>query len=181
MHTPFRLTTCRLAQGAAPLLALLMACLLSACGSKRSALIDRAIDRAEVKLGLTVSRKDYFPLYLEVADWLGTPYRNGGTTRRGVDCSGFVQAIVKAAYGQQLSRTTREQMSRSGRRIARHRLQEGDLVFFSSSRSQKTPTHVGIYLKDGCFAHASSSRGVCVSSLEEDYWDGTYLQAIRRK
>lgn len=176
---------CRHTRPAARVLHLSVLCclalLLTACGSKKSALIDRAIDRAEVKLGLSVGRSDYFPLYLEVADWLGTPYRMGGTTRRGVDCSGFVQQIVDAAYGQKLRRTTREQMDHSGRRIARRQLREGDLVFFSTARSRRRPDHVGIYLKDGRFAHASSSRGVCLSSLDEDYWDQCFLQAVRRK
>jgi lipoprotein Spr len=161
-----------------------IACLtlaLPSCGSKRSALIDQAISRAEVRLGMPIGKHNYYPLYLEVADWLGTPYRNGGTTRRGVDCSGFVQAIVDAAYGEQISRTTRDQMARSGQRISRRNLREGDLVFFSSGRSKKTPTHVGIYLQDGLFAHASSSRGVCISSLDEGYWDENYLAAVRRK
>lgn len=175
----FPISPFRPPQAAVLMAAICMAVALSACGSKRNTLIIQAIGRAEVKLGMRIDKHDYFPLYLEIADWLGTPYRTGGTTRRGVDCSGFVQAIVEAAYGKKLSRTTREQMARSGRRIPRRKLREGDLVFFSSGRPKKTPTHVGIYLKDGYFAHASSSRGVCVSSLGEGYWDANYLQAVR--
>lgn len=109
------------------------------------------------------------------ADWAGTPHRLGGTTVRGVDCSGFVQRVYSGAFNLHLPRTTREQVD-AGARVSRRDLRPGDLVFF------KPPTrtrHVGIYLSNGEFAHASSSRGVMISELDEEYWDRAYWTSRR--
>lgn len=169
------------------LIGLLLA--LPSCGSRKS-WINNAIVRAEQRLDLPIGKKDYYPLYIEVSEWLGTPYRAGGTTRRGIDCSGFVQAVVRTAYGETLQRSSQAQLEKDVRLIARSKLREGDLLFFTSrplgkkkKRSLRNVrvSHVGIYLKDGKFAHASTSRGVIVSSLDETYWSQTFYTAGRRK
>ncbi|MFA6872654.1 MAG: C40 family peptidase [Bacteroidaceae bacterium] len=133
------------------------------------------IQKAEDKLGMSIDKKDYFPLYLEVADWLGTPYRYGGTSKNGVDCSGFTCAIFQKAYDRKLPRNSKQQYELSKRKIKKRALKEGDLVFFSAKNAQNTVSHVGVYLKEGRFAHASTSRGVIISSLYENYWQQNWV------
>lgn len=110
----------------------------------------------------------------EGQDWLGTPYRWGGTTRRGIDCSSFVQQLVRSTFDIELPRTTATQVAR-GVRISRDDLVPGDLVFFR----RRGVRHVGVYLGGGEFIHASSSRGVTVSTMESGYWDRYYWQSRR--
>ena len=104
--------------------------------------------------------------------WAGTRYRMGGTTRRGIDCSAFMQETFAAAFGMSLPRSTREQRY-LGRQIQKHQLQQGDLVFFRGNN------HVGVYMGNNKFMHASSSQGVTISSLDESYWSRTYTQSRR--
>ena len=106
--------------------------------------------------------------------WLGTPYRWGGTTRRGIDCSSFVQQLVRATFDIELPRTTATQVHR-GERVSRDELIPGDLVFFR----RRGVRHVGVYLGAGDFIHASSSRGVTVSTMDSGYWSRYYWQSRR--
>lgn len=108
-------------------------------------------------------------------EWAGTPYRAGGLSQRGVDCSGFVYLTFRDQLGRDLPRTTQEQL-RQGKRVARTELDTGDLVFFRTGFKTR---HVGIYLGDNQFLHASSSRGVMISSLSNNYWDRAFLQGRR--
>ena len=106
---------------------------------------------------------------IDVADdWIGTPYRFGGTTKSGVDCSAFVQNVYKS-IGINLPRTSRDQYSFT-RRISRENLEVGDLVFFK--RSTRI-SHVGIYIGNNHMIHASTSRGVIRESLDRDYLQNT--------
>lgn len=109
------------------------------------------------------------------AAWDGTPHRWGGTSRRGVDCSGLVQAIFANRFDVALPRTTREQ-AREGQKVRAHRRLPGDLVFFKTTPKTR---HVGIYLGDGEFVHASSSSGVTISRLDGAYWQRTYWMTRR--
>lgn len=104
--------------------------------------------------------------------WAGTRYRLGGTGARGIDCSAFMQETFASAFGISLPRSTSEQQA-VGKRINKHELKQGDLVFFRSNR------HVGVYLGNGKFMHASTSQGVTISSLDENYWIRTYTQSRR--
>ena len=104
-----------------------------------------------------------------IRDRIGTPYRGGGETKRGTDCSGMTCQIYKKVYHTKLQRSTDGQKKESSK-VARRNLREGDLVFFSSRKSRRKVAHVGIYLKDGKFVHASTSQGVIVSSLNEPYY-----------
>ncbi|MCD8512752.1 MAG: NlpC/P60 family protein [Nitrincola sp.] len=106
--------------------------------------------------------------------WAGTPYRLGGTDKSGIDCSGFVQTIFTDAFDFQLPRSTSEQVN-IGVPVQRHSLEPLDLVFFKTGRTQ----HVGIYLGDGEFLHASTSRGVIISKLDNPYWKRNYWTARR--
>ncbi|BFU59365.1 MULTISPECIES: C40 family peptidase [Rodentibacter] len=105
-------------------------------------------------------------------EWVGTRYRMGGTNKRGIDCSAFMQTAFWSAYGIELPRSTAEQRH-LGRKIGKQELQKGDLVFFRGNN------HVGVYIGNNRFMHASSSQGVTISSLNENYWARTYTQSRR--
>ncbi|HMB89371.1 MAG TPA: NlpC/P60 family protein, partial [Rhodothermales bacterium] len=98
--------------------------------------------------------------------WRGTPYRYGGTTRDGIDCSAFVQVVYGDVFGIDLPRATAQQVH-EGEMINHRDLRPGDLVFF---KTRPRTRHVGIYLGEGEFAHASTSQGVMISHLSESYW-----------
>jgi cell wall-associated NlpC family hydrolase len=112
---------------------------------------------------------------LEVVSYLGVPYRYGGNSKAGIDCSGFASAVYAAATEKRIPRSTRE-MFGVGTVIAKDDLEFGDLVFFNTTG--RRPSHVGIYLEDDLFAHASV-RGVTISSLESTYYRKRYLGARR--
>ncbi|PSR01183.1 MAG: glycoside hydrolase [Bacteroidetes bacterium QS_8_68_28] len=114
-------------------------------------------------------------LRAETRHWEGTPYRRGGTTRRGVDCSGFMQRVFENTLDVQLSRSTRSQVQ-EGEPVPRSNLRAGDLVFFRPGGKGR---HVGVYVGDGEFAHASTSAGPTISPLEREYWQDTYWTARR--
>jgi len=107
--------------------------------------------------------------------WLGTPYRDGGMGKNGIDCSGFVQHTYSSVFGIALPRSTRHQV-RSGSRIARPELKPADLVFFKTALFGR---HVGVYSGGGQFIHVSSKRGVSMSYLNEGYWNDHFWQARR--
>ncbi len=109
----------------------------------------------------------------------GVRYRFGGTTKRGMDCSG----VVYVAYGSQnvlLPRVSRD-MAKRGRKISLRKVKKGDLVFFRTSKSRRGINHVGLVVshKKGVirFIHSTSSRGVIVSSLSEKYWKKAFVKA----
>jgi len=108
-------------------------------------------------------------------DYIGVPYRWGGTTPSGFDCSGFVGYTYKQA-GYTLPRTTSE-MYHVGDSVSKSELKDGDLVFFQTYKSG--PSHAGIYIGDNQFVHASSTNGVRIDSLSSSYWSRTYYGAKR--
>ena len=108
-------------------------------------------------------------------DWKGVPYRYGGLSPRGVDCSGFVYLTFLSRLGMEVPRTTTE-LLQSGEKVKRDEIQVGDLVFFRTGPGNR---HVGIYMGNGDFLHASSSQGVMTSSLSNPYWHRRYWQARR--
>lgn len=107
--------------------------------------------------------------------WAGTPYRYGGQSSQGIDCSSFVRHALSAVDSYRLPRTAAAQ-ARTGHRIAPRDLSAGDLVFFKTGRLSR---HVGIYIGDGRFMHASSSDGVTISRLGNIYWRHHYWQSRR--
>ena len=109
--------------------------------------------------------------------WYGTRYRMGGTDRSGVDCSAFVQHFMISMYNTTVPRTSGEQFIQS-ERISTSELQEGDLVFFRTQR-RKQVSHVGVYLRNNKFAHASTSSGVMISDLRETYYKTRFIGAGR--
>ncbi|MDO5301622.1 MAG: C40 family peptidase [Tissierellia bacterium] len=112
----------------------------------------------------------------EAYDRMGIPYVWGGTTRDGYDCSGFIYDIYVNGLGYELPRTSQAQ-STTGTQVAKEDLQAGDLVFFNTSGSGVS--HVGIYIGDGDFIHASTSSGVKVSNLAEGYYSDRYVNGTR--
>jgi len=114
-------------------------------------------------------------LRAEVGVWTGTPHQMGGTTMQGVDCSAFVQRLYQDVFNQQIPRTTYLQV-KSGQFVEKDLLRTGDLVFFKYPFKGR---HVGIYLDQGEFAHASTSKGVTISSLQNNYWRKFYWTARR--
>lgn len=110
-------------------------------------------------------------------EWAGTRYVLGGNSRQGIDCSGFVQLTFKHRFGIDLPRITREQ-AKQGKAVAKHNIQTGDLVFFKTGRGPNG-YHVGIYVKEDKFLHASTKGGVIYSSLNNPYWKKAYWQARR--
>jgi cell wall-associated NlpC family hydrolase len=130
-----------------------------------------AYKKYTAKLGFEVDRTCNLKLLDEVIDWWGTPYKYGGESKSGADCSGFVQMVFLKVYNKKLPRTTKDQYQFC-RKINKSHLKEGDLVFFETGG--KGISHVGIYLKDEKFAHASSSKGVMVNGLDEAYYDKAY-------
>ncbi len=123
----------------------------------------RALHRREAKL-----RR-------EVKHWEGVPYRYGGEDRRGIDCSAFVRRLYDDVLDHWLPRSTAQQVQK-GVDVGRNELQTGDLVFFRTSTKSR---HVGIYLSEGEFAHASTSQGVTISHLDEAYWQRAYWTSRR--
>ena len=135
-------------------------------------------------MGVAVSATSNVKLYQFVYDWLGTPYRLGGDTERGIDCSGFAYQLYDKVFNTVIGNNSRNIFSMVNP-INKEELKEGDLVFFKIN--SRAISHVGVYLGDNKFAHASSSRGVMISNLNEPYWKryyykgGRLLESIREK
>jgi len=111
----------------------------------------------------------------EVGRWYGTPYVYGGSTKNGTDCSGFTQSVYRTV-GIEIPRRASRQAA-AARNVSRGSLRPGDLVFFNTSGSGIS--HVGIYLGDGNFAHAATSRGVVRESLSHPYYTTRFVQGGR--
>lgn len=107
--------------------------------------------------------------------WRGVPYQLGGKTKDGIDCSAFVQIAFRDAWQQHLPRTTYSQ-SRLGAKIGYAQAQYGDLVFFKTAPQTR---HVGVYIGNKRFMHASTSQGVMISRLDNPYWASTFWQFRR--
>jgi len=113
----------------------------------------------------------------QALSYLGTPYRRGGTTRNGIDCSGLIEAVYRQ-WGMEMPRTAAEQF-REGKAIQQDGLQPGDLVFFRNTYKRGI-SHVGIYVGDGRFIHAAGKRkGVVVGELAKPYYQRRYIGARR--
>ncbi|WP_156305956.1 C40 family peptidase [Sphingobacterium endophyticum] len=117
-------------------------------------------------------------LYQFVYEWLGTPYRLGGDSKRGIDCSKFSLAVYENVFNTTIGYNSRNQYS-NVTPVRKNDLQPGDLVFFKIR--SRSITHVGVFLGDDKFAHASSSKGVMVSNLNEAYWKRYYYNGGRPK
>ncbi|WP_045423528.1 NlpC/P60 family protein [Vibrio jasicida] len=149
---------------------LIISVLLSACSS-----VPDPETQAEVSLPVTELLSDNRGLFDFYDEWEGTPYRLGGTKKSGIDCSAFVQKAFVEAYQMSLPRTTRQQ-SKQGVEMSWSDAQQGDLVFF---KTRRTTYHVGIYLGNKQFMHASTSKGVIISRIDNPYWASKFWQVRR--
>ncbi len=116
-------------------------------------------------------------LLLEHEQWKQTPYKTGGTTKSGADCSGFVMSVFSKNFDVQLPRMTIVQMQK-GKEVAVANLKSGDLVFFMTQRGSNG-YHVGIYLENGNFLHLSTHGGARIANLSENYWKKSFIKAVR--
>jgi peptidoglycan endopeptidase LytE len=156
----------------------------------KTILVPKIIDEGEEEI-VNLTNKPMKPwkdsdekyMLVKVAkSFMGAPYKYGGNTVRGLDCSAYVKKIYDI-FDIQLPRTAREQ-ARVGLKIGKEELNIGDLVFFKTKRYVKYPTHVGIYIGDGNFIHSSSGYGrigVKIDSLSSDYYTKAYTGATRIK
>lgn len=113
-----------------------------------------------------------------IESWYGTRYRYGGNDQSGVDCSGFSKIFLSALYNLNVPRTAATQFEQT-RRISKQELQEGDLVFFRTNGRRRGISHVGVYLRNNKFVHASTSLGVTINDLDDAYYLSTYAGAGR--
>ena len=117
-------------------------------------------------------------MLMEIIKYLNTPYKYGGTTKDGMDCSAFTQTIFKDVFNINLERSARLQYTQGSEVTNGDELKVGDLVFFNTRKRVK-PGHVGIYIGDNLFAHASTKKGVTITSLDYDYYSRVYMGARR--
>jgi lipoprotein Spr len=135
----------------------------------RSSSLEKASElhlKYAILLNTEVEQVEGNPLLEHVDEWYGTRYRYGGTTKAGVDCSAFTQAIYLSAFAVGLPRTARDQF-RNARIISATEMKTGDLVFFNTTGGI---SHVGIYLQNNKFVHASSAYGVTISDMFDPYY-----------
>lgn len=131
----------------------------------------------EKKLGISLDQDIDLDLVREVSGWLGTPYQWAGNTKKGVDCSGFVKQVYQKVYGVNTPRTA-DGMADIYKKVGRNNLKAGDMVYFKINTARVG--HVGIYLQDGYFVHASSSKGVMVNNLSESYYKKYFTKGGRK-
>lgn len=117
-------------------------------------------------------------MLMEMIKYINTPYKFGGNSEDGIDCSAFTQNVFSSCLGTNISRSAREQFTQGYPVRSVDQLIFGDLVFFNTRRAVR-PGHVGIYIGDNLFVHASSSKGVIVSSLEHKYYSRKYMGGRR--
>ena len=116
-------------------------------------------------------------LLKKIDEWIGTPYVYGGSSKNGVDCSYFALDVMKGTFNINLNRTAAEQYLQS-KRVNWDELKEGDLIFFKTEGPNKV-SHVGIYLTNNKFVHASSKKGVTISDLSEPFYQRTLFSMGR--
>jgi lipoprotein Spr len=126
-------------------------------------------------MGVALSTTSNVKLFQFVYDWVGTPYHFGGDTRNGIDCSAFTKELYSKVFNLTIKRNSRDIFSMVSP-VRRDELQEGDLVFFKIH--SRSISHVGIYLGNNRFAHASS-RGVAINSLDDGYYSRYFYKGGR--
>jgi lipoprotein Spr len=112
-----------------------------------------------------------------IKEWIGVNYCYGGKSKSGVDCSGFANLLYEQVYGIKLLRVSTE-IYRSSSKVKRKDLAQGDLVFFKTNGKSRV-NHVGVYLWDGYFVHSSTKYGVIISTLNEGYYQKTFVSGGR--
>lgn len=126
-------------------------------------------------MGVALSTTSNVKLFQFVYDWVGTPYHFGGDTKNGIDCSAFTKELYSKVFNLTIKRNSRDIFSMVSP-VRKDELQEGDLVFFKIH--SRSISHVGIYLGNNRFAHASS-RGVAINSLDDGYYSRYFYKGGR--
>ena len=147
---------------------------LPACRSHRNKSIvsQREIHKYEEKLGISLPETSNIEFIKVIVPWLGSPYKYGGNSINGTDCSGFVSSIYSSFFKIELDRTSLL-IYKNARKINKSEVKEGDLVFFKTDG--KKVSHVGITITPNHFIHASSKKGVVVNSLNEPYYSKNFV------
>jgi lipoprotein Spr/probable lipoprotein NlpC len=130
------------------------------------------------KLGVKLNGNEDLNLLESMVSWKGTPYRYGGNTKKGTDCSGFVTSVYKEVYGKQLQRSSKD-IVKDVKYISKNEMKAGDILFFKING--KSISHVGIYIADNKFIHASTKSGVVVNDLSQEYYQKAFYKAGRVK
>lgn len=158
---------------------------ISSCSSKKELVNNistpnkneqQFIEKYSAKLGISLKPGCNRKLIETVTSWLNAPYKYGGSTKQGTDCSGFVQQVIFDVYACMLPRSAVE-IHAACTKINKQDLKQGDLIFFKINSAKVN--HVGIHLTDEYFIHASSQRGVVVNSLHENYYKNYFHSAGR--
>ena len=126
-------------------------------------------------MGVALSATSNMKLFNFVYDWIGTPYRFAGSSKKGIDCSGFTKQLYSQVFNLDIKRNSRDIFSMVSP-VRKDELKEGDLVFFKIH--SRSISHIGIYLGNDRFAHASS-KGVAVSSLDDAYYSRYFYKGGR--
>lgn len=152
-----------------PLIFILAQIFLHGCSTTqtRGRFIDTSLSSQQIKHALNQQH----------LGWKGVRYKMGGTTRNGVDCSGFIYRTFKDGIGVNIPRSTALQ-SKLGKPVDKDDLQAGDLIFFKTGSVFKS-NHVGVYTGNNSFLHASTSKGVIKSNLNNPYWKDVYWHSRR--
>jgi murein DD-endopeptidase / murein LD-carboxypeptidase len=127
-------------------------------------------------LGIEIKSLDNQKMYDAIITMMGTNYKYGGKSENGIDCSGFVNFVFKEAGWQCVGNCSAD-MYNNIRHISKNKLREGDLVFFKTRK--RNVSHVGLYLGQNKFAHSSTSSGVIISDLDEDYYQKRFAKGGR--
>ena len=150
--------------------------IIASCGGSKKTVSSKKnnyiLDKYASALNVQKSEINNIKLYSFIDDWYGTKYKYGGLSKVGVDCSGFCNILYREIYDKKIKRTTTD-LSRNIDKVKKAKLKEGDLVFFNITKKNKN-SHVGVYLKNNKFVHASTSKGVIISSLDNPYYKKVY-------
>lgn len=152
----------------------IVCCAIIAISTCRAMATESPSDSSLSSVGLSEQRFEN-----EVKKYLGIPYRRGGASKKGMDCSGFARTVYDRLLGIDLPHNSTDQFRFSElEKIDSRELQTGDLIFFANKKKKRI-NHVGVYLSDGQFIHASSSLGITVSSLDDKYWKRRFVGSKR--
>lgn len=139
----------------------------------QSASLEKSIiNNDKLEKNITYLNDKFYDFYEE---WKNVKYKYGGNSKKGIDCSAFIQIAFKEVLNVNLPRTTKDQV-KIGEKISKKQLETGDLIFFQTGINSR---HVGIYLEDGKFLHASTKRGVIISKLDNPYYKKHYWTSKR--
>ncbi|HNX06091.1 MAG TPA: NlpC/P60 family protein [Bacteroidales bacterium] len=128
------------------------------------------------KLGVNFKGDEDIKMVSCLAGWLNVPYKYGGNTKQGTDCSGLVSSVFKEVYNISMYRSSADQL-KNVTEISKNQLKAGDLVFFKIDNNKVS--HVGIYLGENKFIHATTKKGVIVNNLDEEYYKKHYYTSGR--